>query len=79
MTSMKPAVREARLRPEFADQYSGIEPAVWVSAAAMAEQIITSLLREGVPDDELPQRVLHPEHFEFRGGDSAGSRMASWR
>jgi hypothetical protein len=79
MTPMKPAVREARLRPEFADQYSGIEPGVWVSAAAMAEQIITSLLREGVPDDELPQRVLHPEHFEFRGGDSAGSRMASGR
>ena len=79
MTSMKPTVREARLRPEFAEQYAGIEAGVWISAAPMAELLITRLLREGVPDDQLPQRVLYPEHFEFRGGDSAGSRMASGR
>lgn len=79
MTSMKPAVREARLRPEFAEQYAGIEAGVWVSAAAMAELLITRLLREGVPEDQLPQRVLHPEHFEFRDGESSGSRMASGR
>lgn len=77
MSSMKLPVRETRLRPEFAEQYAGIEVGVWVSAAAMAELLITRLLREGVPEDQLPQRVLHPEHFDFRGGDSAGSRMAS--
>ena len=62
------AVREARLRPEFADRYTGIEAGVWYSAAGLAERLITRMLREGVSDEELPQRVLDPAHFEFRGG-----------
>ncbi len=62
------AFREARLRREFAVKYVGIEPGVWFSAAGLAEKLITRLLREGVPDEELPQRVLDPMHFEFRGG-----------
>ena len=33
MPSSKPAAREARLRPEFADQYANIEAGVWFSAA----------------------------------------------
>jgi hypothetical protein len=49
-------------------KYVGIEPGVWFSAAGLAEKLITRLLREGVPDEELPQRVLDPMHFEFRGG-----------
>lgn len=68
---VRPSVREARLRPEFAGQYAGIEPGVWFNAAGLAEQLISQLLREGVPDDELPRRVLDPQHFEFRGGDAA--------
>ena len=55
------------LRPEFADKYLGIEPGVWFTAAGLAEQLISRLLREGVSDEELPQRVLDPLHFEFRG------------
>lgn len=65
------AVREARLRPEFAQKYVGIEPGVWLGAAGLAERLITRLLREGVSDEELPQRVLDPRHFEFRGGEGA--------
>jgi hypothetical protein len=72
----KPSVREARLRPEFADQYSGLEPGVWMSAAGLAEQLITRLLREGVPDEDLPRRVLDPAHFEFRGGETSTIRSA---
>ena len=79
MPHHKPSVREARLRPEFADQYSGLEPGVWMSAAGVAEQLITRLLREGVPDEDLPQRVLDPAHFEFRGGETATSRSAGAR
>jgi hypothetical protein len=71
-------MREARLRPEFAEQYAGIDAGVWFTAAGLAEQLITRLLRQGVPDDELPRRVLDPQHFEFRGGESpATNRMAS--
>ena len=69
----RPSVREARLRPEFATRYLGIEAGVWFSAAGLAEQLITQLLREGVSDEELPQRVLDPTHFEFRGGDASSS------
>ena len=75
----QPAAREARLRPEFAENYLGIEPGVWFSAAGLAEQLITQLLREGVSDEELPQRVLDPTHFEFRGGEGAATRSNSAR
>ena len=73
----RPSVREARLRPEFADQYSGIEPDAWFSAAGLAELLITRLLREGVSDEELPRRVLNPAHFEFRGGEGAATRSSA--
>jgi len=73
-----PIVREARLRDEFAAQYAGIEPGVWFNAAGLAEQLIARLLREGIPDDELPRRVLDPRHFDFRGGE-ASSRAQSAR
>ena len=77
--SSRPAVREARLRPEFAEKYLGIQPGVWFSAAGLAEELITRLLREGVSDEELPHRVLDPVHFEFRGGEGAPSRSNSAR
>jgi hypothetical protein len=73
----RPAVREARLRPEFASMYSGIEPDAWFSAAGLAELLITRLLREGVSGEELPQRVLDPAHFEFRGGEGAATRSSA--
>ena len=79
MPHSKLPVREARLRPDFADQYSGIEAGVWFSAAGLAERLITRMLREGVSDEELPQRVLDPAHFEFRGGEGAATRSASAR
>jgi hypothetical protein len=73
----QPVVREARLRPEFADKYVGIQSGVWFSAAELAETLITRLLREGVSDEELPQRVLDPTHFEFRGGEGSATR-STW-
>jgi hypothetical protein len=72
----RPSVREARLRPEFAHMYSGIDPDTWFSAAGLAELLITRLLREGVSGEELPQRVLDPAHFEFRGGEAASRSSA---
>ena len=75
----QPAFREAKLRPAFADKYVGIEPGVWFSAAGLAEKLIARLLREGVSDAELPQRVLDPTHFEFRGGEGAAARSNSAR
>lgn len=78
LEAVRPSIREARLRAEFAGHYASIEPGVWFNAAGLAEQLISRLLREGVPDDELPLRVLDPQHFEFRGGD-ASARVPSAR
>ena len=61
-------IREARLRPEYADRYPGIEPGVWFTAATLAEHLDRRLAREGMERDFGP-RVLLPEHFEFRGGE----------
>jgi hypothetical protein len=61
-----PAVREARLRPQHADRYPGIEPGVWFNAATLVEHLDRRLARDGgVPGP----RLLSSEHFEFRGGE----------
>jgi hypothetical protein len=62
-------VREARLRPEFADRYPGVEPGVWFTAATLAEHLDFRRSRDtGEPLPNGP-RPLVPEHFEFRGGE----------
>ncbi len=62
-------LREARLRPEFADQYPGVEPGVWFTAATLAEHLLARMLREGKADLARIPRILEPAHFEFRGGE----------
>jgi hypothetical protein len=59
--------REARLRPEFADRYPGVDPDVWYIAATLAEHLLARFLREGEAGREPPERIMDPEHFEFRG------------
>ena len=61
-------VREARLRPDHAERYPGIEPGVWFTAATLAEHLDRRHAR-GEGDGGSGPRVLSPEHFEFRGGD----------
>ena len=65
----QPAVREARLRPEFAGLYLGLEPGVWQDAGELAEQMLTEHLLRPSPGYMLSDRVLAKEHFEFRGGN----------
>lgn len=62
-------LREARLRPEFAPLYPGLEPGIWRDAADLAEQILSEHLLRPSPGYMLSDRVLAKEHFEFRGGD----------
>lgn len=60
------APREARLKPEHADEYPGIEPGVWISAAMMAEKLVERVhARRRL---SLYTRTFDPHHFEFRGG-----------
>ena len=60
-------IREARLRPEFAELYPGVEPDVWYTAATLAEHLLNRFLRHDLTDRTTPHRVLDPDHFEFRG------------
>ena len=59
--------REARLRPEFAGHYAGLEPGVWLPAAGVVDFILARARTANRPNDPQ-QRSLDPEHFEFRGG-----------
>ena len=70
-------VREARLRPEFAKLYPGVDTKTWYAAATLAEHLLGRIVR-GEVDEPVTPRVLNPEHFEFRGesaASSSGARM----
>ena len=61
------AAREARLRPEWADLYSGIVPDLWYVAA----ELVPLVLRHRLQDRstwEFAERIMIDGHFEFRGG-----------
>jgi hypothetical protein len=68
------AVREARLRPEFADRYPGMQPGMWYLAATVASAVRHD---ETAPRGEL--RPLPDPHFEFRGGVPSRPRDARTR
>jgi len=66
-------VREARLRPEHATRYPGIQAGVWESAAVLCDRVMAGGLLRGSPM-EWQDRVLPPQHFEFRGGARESKR-----
>jgi len=61
------AVREARLRPQWAHLYPGLEADVWVVAAQLVPLVLRHRLHDQ-PTWEFTRRILVDEHFEFRGG-----------
>ena len=65
--------REARLRPEHAGRYPGIKAGVWEPAAVLCDRVLAGGLLRGSPHG-WRDRVLPPEHFEFRGGGPQGER-----
>jgi hypothetical protein len=74
-------MREARLRPEFADLYPTLTPGQWEPAARVAEVVLARLLLLQISEAPLHDRVLDEKHFEFRGEtpDGAPGRSASSR
>lgn len=60
--------REARLKPEHAPLYPGIEPGAWESAGVLADKVLACRLLLPSGGFVLNERALQPEHFEFRGG-----------
>ena len=63
--------REARLRPEHAQRYPGIQAGVWEPAAVLSDRVTAGGLLRGSPIIRR-ERVLPAEHFEFRGGGRPG-------
>jgi hypothetical protein len=61
--------REARLKREFAHLYPPLKAGEWGSAAVMAEKLVAWLLKTKQHGYLSSERVLRPEHFEFRGGE----------
>ena len=69
--AVAPAEREARLRPEFAALYPGLPVGEWRRASLLTDILWARLLERGKPAFQLRERVLNPEHFEFRLGAPA--------
>lgn len=64
---MEFVAREARLKPEFAEQYPQLEAGVWEPAAEMgAKVLLWQVQQQGTA--ALAARILDEQHFEFRGG-----------
>ena len=61
------AHREARLRPEFAHLYPAMTAGQWESAAILADRLVSLLLRNPLSRFVATDRILPPEHFDFRG------------
>ncbi len=68
------AVREARLRPEWADLYPDVQPDAWHVAAELVPRVLRHSL-QSQRSWEFTRRILVDDHFEFRGGRA---RDASW-
>jgi hypothetical protein len=66
-------MREARLRPEFADLYPTLTPGQWEPAARVAEVVLARLLLLEISEAPLQDRILNEEHFEFRGETPDGA------
>lgn len=65
-------MREARLKPEYADLYPTLTPGQWEPAARVAEAVLARLLLLEISEAPLQDRVLQEEHFEFRGETPTG-------
>lgn len=75
---MTPALRQARLRPQFARLYPGIPAGVWEVAANVAERLQRRQEWTG-SQPGTGVRPLSDEHFEFRGGTRMGPPRADRR
>ena len=71
-------VREARLRPEFAELYPGVRAGEWIGAAVLADTVLADRLLRGSAV-AIRGRVLEEAHFDFRGGVGHGGEREGVR
>jgi hypothetical protein len=73
--SVQDNIREARLRPEYAELYPALQPGVWLPATTVGQQLLLWHLAKAVTP--RGERLLADEHFEFRGGPAMATRDGS--
>ena len=61
-------VREVKLKAEYAAEYPGISPDVWMPARELAQSLVERV--HARRKQGLYTRTFDPTHFDFRGGDS---------
>jgi hypothetical protein len=66
-------IREARLRPAYADLYPDLKPDVWLPACVLAEFVLERGLYQRRSGSAAKDRLLDESHFEFRGGSPAAA------
>lgn len=66
-------MREARLKPEYAELYPTLTPGQWEPAARVAEAVLARLLLLEISEAPLQDRVLQEQHFDFRGETPGGT------
>ena len=68
-------VREARLRSQFAAEYPGIVPGIWMPVAELSARLIERV--RAARQEGRHTRTFDPTHFEFRGGSQTPRPRAS--
>ncbi len=71
----EPSIRETRLRPQYADEYPGIIPGVWLPAAEIARKLVER--NHARRRQQRYTRTFDPRHFEFRGAELPARAPAS--
>jgi hypothetical protein len=61
------SIREARLKPEFAKEYPGIVPGLWLPTDELASRLMERIYTRR--NQGRHTRTFDPTHFEFRGGE----------
>lgn len=72
--------REARLKPEHARLYPGLQPGVWQPVETLL-RFVTELIHQDRSRSAVitGKRLLHEEHFEYRGAsDRPEGLPAGW-
>lgn len=72
------AEREVCLKTEYASWYPAIPAGEWIGAYT-AQYLVGFQLKYGEPRWESRGRLLSPEHFLFRGGESSQNRSGERR
>jgi hypothetical protein len=72
MSQINSMIRLARLRPEFANLYPGLDPGVWETATELGSRLLAQHVLRPSPGFMLSNRVLSEKHFEFHGGAPRG-------